>query len=75
MASPNAGWPMAACAWLLDAPMGGPASYFGVAVQKPALGPQGGEWTSERIRMLLRLIRIAGISVALVFQCVQFGMN
>ncbi|MBG0775528.1 MAG: cobalamin biosynthesis protein [Desulfovibrionaceae bacterium] len=40
MASPNAGWPMAAAAWIMGAPMGGPAVYFGVAVQKPVLGPR-----------------------------------
>lgn len=75
MASPNAGWPMAACAWLLDAPMGGPATYFGVAMRKPALGPLAGEWTARHIRTLLRLILLAGGGVALAFQCVRFGMN
>ncbi len=68
MASPNAGWPMAACAWLLGASMGGQASYFGTVVQKPALGPLSGEWTSARIRMLLRLVLVVGLGVALILQ-------
>ncbi|TVM16960.1 cobalamin biosynthesis protein CobD [Oceanidesulfovibrio indonesiensis] len=37
--SPNAGWPMAAAAWIFGAPMGGRAVYFGEWVNKPVLGP------------------------------------
>lgn len=39
MQSPNAGWPMAAAAWLHHGRMGGPAVYFGKIVEKPMLGP------------------------------------
>lgn len=40
MESPNAGWPMAAAAWLHGAYMGGPSWYFGELKQKPVLGPR-----------------------------------
>ncbi len=37
--SPNAGWPMAAAAWIFGAPMGVRAVYFGEWVEKPVIGP------------------------------------
>lgn len=75
MASPNAGWPMAACAWLVDAPMGGMATYFGTQVQKPAMGPISGDWTLGRIHVLLRLVLVTGVGLALTAQSVYFGMH
>ena len=65
MASPNAGWPMAACAWLHGAPMGGPALYNGVLVEKPRLGPQNGEWDAAGIRRLIRHLGLSGAISAL----------
>lgn len=70
MASPNAGWPMAACAWLLSASMGGPAVYFGKTVDKPRLGPCGGAWTSAALAGLERLILVAGLVLACACQAV-----
>ena len=61
MESPNAGWPMAACAWLLGAGMGGTAVYFGVAKQKPQLGPREHPWSPEKLKNLFKLLLIAGI--------------
>jgi adenosylcobinamide-phosphate synthase len=55
-ASPNAGWPMAAAAWLCGGAMGGPAVYFGKTVQKPLLGPVGRLWDATRFGMLMRLV-------------------
>lgn len=40
MESPNAGWSMAAAAWLHGAPMGGPVLYAGEIKNKPHLGPE-----------------------------------
>lgn len=65
MDSPNAGWPMAAAAWLCGAGMGGPAHYFGRAKLKPRLGP-GGDWTPDRLRTLSRLLLAAGLLSALI---------
>ena len=62
--SPNAGWPMAAAAWLCGAAMGGPASYFGRLKDKPVLGPAGAEWDDDRLRSLLALCRAAGLFLA-----------
>ncbi len=64
MTSPNAGWPMAAAAWLMNASMGGPTPYEGGIVDKPRLGPEGAPWTPERVRGLLALVRSAGIVAA-----------
>jgi len=61
MESPNAGWPMAACAWAVGARMGGEAVYFGQLRQKPSLGPDEGEWTKKAIQSLFRLSLIIGL--------------
>ena len=65
MKSPNAGWPMAACAWLHGASMGGPTVYAGAVVQKPTLGPVGVTWTPEKCADLCRTIAVAGVLSAL----------
>jgi adenosylcobinamide-phosphate synthase len=67
MASPNAGWPMAAAAWLHRTGMGGPTPYFGRMCDKPRLGPPVGSkdgqapWDGARLQSLLVHIRRAGI--------------
>ncbi|NMC47962.1 MAG: cobalamin biosynthesis protein CobD [Desulfovibrio sp.] len=57
--SPNAGWPMAAAAWVCNAGMGGPAVYFGQAVLKPHLGPNG-QWNVHGLHLLLRIVALSG---------------
>jgi adenosylcobinamide-phosphate synthase len=73
-ASPNAGWPMAAAAWLCGAGMGGPATYFGRRVMKPTLGPSEGAWDAGRQRLLRRLVLLSGLIVVvlivLVLKCI-----
>lgn len=59
MESPNAGWPMAACAHLVGATMGGPTVYHGVVKDKPILGI-GGEWQDESLERLQAILRRAG---------------
>ncbi|KUG30059.1 adenosylcobinamide-phosphate synthase [hydrocarbon metagenome] len=71
MASPNAGWPMAAAAWMCGAAMGGPAVYFGRAVDKPRLGPRGG-WDGPHLRLLFRLVSRAGMGLAVAGAFVLF---
>jgi adenosylcobinamide-phosphate synthase len=63
MESPNAGWGMAAAAWLHGAGMGGPAVYAGKIKEKPCLGPLiTGEsaWNEDKIAALLAHLRKAG---------------
>lgn len=71
MDSPNAGWPMATCAWLLQGGMGGPATYFGEVKQKPLLGPEGALWTVEKISKLSRLVLFAGFAGVVLMQLVK----
>ncbi|WP_147821403.1 adenosylcobinamide-phosphate synthase CbiB [Salidesulfovibrio onnuriiensis] len=75
MESPNAGWPMAACAWLVGGTMGGPTIYFGKTKDKPILGPEGQEWTAERIETLFRLVDRAGWLTMLLSLCVLFPLS
>ncbi|SME91523.1 adenosylcobinamide-phosphate synthase CbiB [Desulfovibrio gilichinskyi] len=63
--SPNAGWPMAAAAWLVGGQMGGKAVYFGVEKQKPVMGPVG-TWTSLKLKRLGTLIFFSGILSAIL---------
>ena len=67
MESPNAGWPMAAAAWLMDARMGGRAVYFGQVKEKPILGPEGRYWTRDKVRDLIALCKISGHRAGWVF--------
>ncbi|MBA4357666.1 MAG: cobalamin biosynthesis protein CobD [Desulfovibrio sp.] len=71
MDSPNAGWPMSTCAWLLQAGMGGPAIYFGEAKIKPELGPKGQEWSIEKLKKLFRLMVFAAFLGLFVLQAVK----
>ncbi len=71
MESPNAGWPMAASAWLVQGAMGGPATYFGEVKIKPLLGPEGQLWTLEKIKKLLRLVLLSGFAGVLLLQLVK----
>ena len=67
MESPNAGWPMAAVAWLVQGRMGGDAVYHGEMRRKPILGPEDEPWDVERLRLLLRLCCKAGRYAAWMF--------
>ena len=58
MPSPNSGWSMTACAWLIGGRMAGPSVYFGELVTKPWLGPpetEAAPWDAARIRALFAL--------------------
>jgi len=70
-ASPNAGWPMAAGAWLCGGGMGGASVYFGRTVEKPRLGPDGGVWDAKRFALLSRLVLFTGgiVVVIIVSMC------
>ena len=64
MESPNAGWPMAATAWLLEGRMGGPTVYFGKVKDKPVLGPADKTWSRPMLGKLLVLVRKTGALAA-----------
>lgn len=75
MESPNAGWPMAACAWLLQGVMGGQAEYFGAVKMKPKLGPEGKEWTLEKLERMFRLLVFSGVAGVLLFQGAKVALT
>jgi adenosylcobinamide-phosphate synthase len=74
MESPNAGWPMAVCAWLCGGGMGGSAIYFGIIKHKPALGPEGSPWTSSMLGALERLLFWSALLVALLGQWLALSL-
>ncbi len=59
MQSPNSGWPMAACAWLLGAGLGGPTQYFGAMVAKPWVGKSPiKDWNERKLQALAQLVKV-----------------
>nr|WP_272881744.1 adenosylcobinamide-phosphate synthase CbiB [Fundidesulfovibrio soli] len=75
MASPNAGWPMSAAAWLCGASMGGRAVYFGREVEKPLLGPEECAWGADSFKTLMNLIIIASITLCLAASVLLLGLE
>lgn len=68
-ASPNSGWPEAACAGALGVRLAGPASYFGKVVDKPTIGDDLRPIEAEDIVRANRLLAgcaCAALVVALV---------
>ena len=72
MKSPNAGWPMAAAAWIMEGTMGGWAAYHGQRTFKPILGPTDMEWTEDTLTSLLTLIHTSGWILALAGLIILF---
>jgi adenosylcobinamide-phosphate synthase len=58
--SPNAGWPIATAAHILQVEVGGPATYFGQLRDKPRLGVSGQKVTVLKIEQLLSLVLTSG---------------
>ena len=73
MASPNAGWPMSAAAWLCGASMGGQAVYFGCSVDKPLIGPNHIKWDITRFRKLVLLIILSAFGMVSLAQVLLWG--
>jgi len=72
--SPNAGWPMAAAAWMVGARMGGPTLYSGQLKDKPRLGPDG-DWSDGRLRRLTRLAWVTGVMSGLFMAAYAWAMT
>lgn len=72
--SPNAGWPMAAAAWILNGRCGGPTPYAGEIIAKHVLGPEDGEWTAHNVRLLMRLVGRAGILGGILASLLLFAV-
>jgi adenosylcobinamide-phosphate synthase len=65
--SPNAGYPEAALAGILDVRFGGPNSYQGLLVDKPFIGSNNREIAAEEIRTVIGINhRVCLLMVALV---------
>lgn len=74
-ASPNAGWPMAAAAWLFGGKSGGATPYDGVYVVKPPLGPADGRWQAENVEDLINHVRLAGLlGAATTFAAIKLAV-
>jgi len=63
--SPNSGYPEAAMAGALGVRLGGPSEYFGMVVDKPFIGDETSELTSEKVRDAVRLLYVTGAAAAL----------
>jgi adenosylcobinamide-phosphate synthase len=64
--SPNAGWPEAAMAGALGVALGGPAIYFGRAMDKPILGPGLRPLDEAAVRAAVRMLVVVSLLAALV---------
>ena len=73
-ASPNSGYPEAALAGILNCRFGGPHYYFGQLFDKPYIGDNDRELTTEDMKIAVRVNRTAEVImvviVALIFLCV-----
>ncbi len=56
--SPNAGYPEAAAAGALGVQLGGPAVYFGQAIDKPTFGDDDRQMNIDRYRAMVRLMYV-----------------
>ncbi len=66
--SPNSGWPEAALAIILDCRFGGPHVYFGELIEKPYIGSNPRQLSTEDMKKAIRINRMAEIfAVAIVF--------
>ncbi len=64
--SPNAGWPMAACAWVFSSFMGGEVIYFDKKKVKPYIGGRG-EWNIYKIEELINFLFLCGLLSSTIF--------
>lgn len=77
MESPNSGWSMSVVAWLMQTRMGGLTPYNGEIKQKPVLGPDDAEystdWDCAKLDETLKLILTGACwacALVLIFRCI-----
>ena len=73
--SPNAGWPEAAMAGVLDLQLGGASRYFGKIISKPTLGDDHNQPVAEHILLANRLVLSASLICLLIFTCACFLLS
>lgn len=64
--SPNAGWPEAALAGILNARFGGSHLYFGSVVKKPAIGENERDLTTDDLKITIQVLRRVEIGMAIL---------
>ncbi|MGM0377157.1 MAG: adenosylcobinamide-phosphate synthase CbiB [Bacteroidota bacterium] len=64
--SPNAGWPEAALAGILNARFGGSHLYFGSVVEKPSIGENPRNLTAEDLKTTIKVLRRVEIGMAIL---------
>lgn len=69
-ASPNAGYPEAACAGALGVQLAGPASYFGVVHDKPTIGDNTRSIEPGDIVSACRLLAVTSVLALIVCLCI-----
>ena len=65
-ASPNSGYPEAALAGILNCRFGGPHYYFGELFDKPYIGENDRELTTEDMRIAVRINRIVEMTMVVL---------
>ncbi len=69
-ASPNAGYPEAACAGALGVQLAGPASYFGVVHDKPTIGDNTRPIEPKDIVRACKLLSVTSVLALIVCLCI-----
>ena len=68
-ASPNSGYPEAALAGILDCRFGGPHYYFGQLFDKPYIGTNDRQLTTEDMKTAVRINRTAEVLMVMMVCC------
>lgn len=69
--SPNAGYPEAALAGILNVRFGGPSNYFGEVVDKPYIGEDDREITNDDIKKTVKINRYSEVLMLLLVVVVK----
>lgn len=73
--SPNAGYPEAALAGILNVQFGGTHNYFGKAVEKPVIGENKRDYTTEDLKITIQNMRKVEVAFLLICVVVIWGFG